>query len=163
MSLDRERQNGRHHGDLKLVGWKLDQQRTIGAAIGSLVSFLAVVLLCWAVSFWPAVWLSPKSGAFWMTIALAACAIPGFVNVWLAGLGKIRNPLVGMWIQMGLRVAVVMATVFVVRGVWPEVGIREFYGWLIGFYLCTMGLEVWMFGKSIVPAKSVQDRDRQSN
>lgn len=161
--LERERRKGRHHGDLNRVGSALEDQRTIGAAIGSLVSFLAAVLVCWVVSYWPAIWLNPKSGAQWMSVALAACAIPGFVNVWLAGLGKIRNPLVGMWIQMGLRVAVVITTVLVVKAVWPQIGIREFYGWLIGFYLCTMGLEVWLFRKSIVPAKSVQDQNRQSN
>jgi hypothetical protein len=39
--------------------------------------------------------------------------------------------------------------VVVVRACWPLVGISQFYGWLMGFYLVTMAYDVWDYQRAL--------------
>jgi len=44
-----------------------------------------------------------------------------------------------------LRIAVLLPAVLVVKAWWPDVGIAQFYGWLMGFYLISLAFEAWEF------------------
>jgi hypothetical protein len=71
--------------------------------------------------------------------------IPGFINLLLSGLPILKDPLKSMLLRMGLRIAVLLPAVLVVKAWWPDVGIAQFYGWLMGFYLISLAFEAWEF------------------
>jgi hypothetical protein len=80
-----------------------------------------------------------------MTRALLIVVIPGFINLLLSGLPILKDPLKSMLLRMGLRIAVLLPAVLVVKAWWPDVGIAQFYGWLMGFYLISLAFEAWEF------------------
>ena len=96
----------------------------------------------WAVSYWPSLMLNGRLGVVWMTVAVVLCGLPAFVNRVAARSFVTRDALVGVWVHMAVRVGFVFFGVVVVRAGWPLVGISQFYGWLMGFYLITMACDV---------------------
>lgn len=109
----------------------------------------AVLMGLWVLSYWPSLLLSGRIGVLWMTVALLLCGLPGFVNLFLSRSRAFRDPLVGVWVHMAVRVVVVFSGVLVVRLGWPAVGISQFYGWLMGFYLVTMAYDVWVYQRGL--------------
>lgn len=124
-----------------------------GSGLGSVVSALfgsvAVQAVLWVVAYWPSLLLHGRSGVLWMTGALLLCGVPSLINTGLALVGVAAEPLVRVWLHMAVRVGVVFAGVLIVRIGWPQVGISLFYGWVMGFYLITMGFEVWTYQKAL--------------
>lgn len=120
-----------------------------GAVFSALFGSIAVQGVLWVVAYWPSLWLHGRVGVLWMTGALLLCGVPGLINTGLALVGVAAEPLVRIWLHMAVRVGVVFAGVLIVRSGWPQVGISLFYGWVMGFYLITMGFEVWTYQKAL--------------
>ena len=108
----------------------------------TLLNIVIVSAGLWAVSYWPSLMLNGRLGVVWMTVAVLLCGLPAFVNRVAARSFVTRDALVGVWVHMAVRVGFVFFGVVVVRAGWPLVGISQFYGWLMGFYLITMACDV---------------------
>ncbi len=79
-----------------------------------------------------------------MTLAAFCCLVPGWIVVFLFRLATFRNDLVAMVIQTLLRLGIVGAVALVVVVQCPKIGVSEFYGWLIGFYLLALATETML-------------------
>jgi len=101
-----------------------------------------VLAVGWCFCFFPARWLRGESGIWWMTIAAICCLIPGWIVVLLSVLAIVRNELSAMLIQTMVRLFAVAGVALAVRKLRPEVGFADFFGWLIGFYLLALVVEV---------------------
>lgn len=123
-----------------------DQQA--GSVLKPAMSLTAAIAAAWAICFWPARTLNPESGVFWMSIAAICCLVPGWIVVFLANLTVFPNDLSVMVVQTMVRLFSVAGAAVVVRKLWPELGVKDFFGWLIGFYLFALALEVWMLRQS---------------
>ena len=101
----------------------------------------AVVVSAWALCFWPARWLDGLNGVLWMSFAAFCCLLPGWIVVFLSGLAIFRAGIAVILVQSTVRMLFTAVAAVVVRQVRPDLGIREFYGWLIGFYLLALMVE----------------------
>ena len=113
-----------------------------------------VMVIGWVLCFWPARLLDGESGVWWMTLAAVCCLVPGWIVVFLSGLAIFPNDLAAMLVQTMLRVGVVSTVAVSVKKLRPDVGVSEFFGWLIGFYLLALATEVVLFRRKPVSAKS---------
>ena len=104
-----------------------------------LTFYLAVA---WVLCFWPARALRGSAGVWWMSLAAIAVLVPGWIVVFLSGIAILRNDLVAALIQTMIRLFAVAGTAVIVRILRPELGIVDFFGWLIGFYLLALSIEV---------------------
>lgn len=77
-----------------------------------------------------------------MSLAAIAVLVPGWIVVFLSGIAILRNDLVASLVQTMIRLFMVAGTAVVVRMLRPELGIIDFFGWLIGFYLLALAVEV---------------------
>ena len=91
---------------------------------------------------------------WWMTLAAVCCLVPGWIVVFLSGLAIFPNDLAAMLVQTMLRVGVVSVVAVSVKKLRPDVGVAEFFGWLIGFYLLALATEVLLLRKKPDTAKS---------
>lgn len=105
--------------------------------------WLTIVLAVgWCVCFFPARWLRGESGIWWMTIAAICCLIPGWIVVFLSMVAIVRDELSAMLIQTMVRLFTVAGVALAVRKLRPELGFVDFFGWLVGFYLLALVVEV---------------------
>ncbi|MDA1232321.1 MAG: hypothetical protein O2856_16230 [Planctomycetota bacterium] len=105
--------------------------------------WLTVVLAAgWVVCFWPARWLRGSPGVWWMTIAAICCLVPGWIVVFLSLIAIVRNELLAMMIQMMTRLFMVAGVALAIKKFRPELGFVDFFGWLVGFYLLALVVEV---------------------
>ena len=105
--------------------------------------WLTIVLAVgWCVCFFPARWLRGESGIWWMTIAAICCLIPGWIVVFLSMVAIVRDELSAMLIQTMVRLFTVASVALAVRKLRPELGFVDFFGWLVGFYLLALFVEV---------------------
>jgi hypothetical protein len=111
-----------------------------------------IIVVGWAVCFWPARLLRGQSGVWWMSLAAIAALVPGWIVVFLSGLAILRNDMLAMLIQTMVRLFAVAATAIVVRTVRPDLGIVDFFGWLIGFYLLALAYEAWLLKRRAASA-----------
>ncbi len=100
------------------------------------------VALGWVLCFWPARALRGSPGVWWMSLAAIAVLVPGWIVVFVSGIAIFRNDLAAALIQTMIRLFTVAVTALVVRILRPELGIVDFFGWLIGFYLLALAIEV---------------------
>ena len=108
----------------------------------------------WVLCFWPAKFLRGEAGVWWMTLAAVCCLVPGWIVVFLSGLAIFPNDLAAMLVQTILRGGVVGTVAVTVKLLRPDVGVVEFFGWLIGFYLLALASEVVLLRKKPDSAKS---------
>ena len=104
-----------------------------------LTFYLAVA---WVLCFWPARALRGSAGVWWMSLAAIAVLVPGWIVVFLSGIAILRNDLAAALMQTMIRLFTVAGTAVIVRILRPELGIVDFFGWLIGFYLLALAIEV---------------------
>ena len=105
--------------------------------------WLTIILaIAWSICFFPARWLRGDAGVWWMTIAAICCLIPGWIVVLLSVLAIVRDELSAMLIQTMVRLFAVAGVALAVRKLRPELGFVDFFGWLIGFYLLALVVEV---------------------
>ncbi len=117
-------------------------QTSRGGGLRAALWLTFFVALGWSLCFWPARALSGVPGVWWMSVAAIAVLVPGWVVVFLSGIAILRNDLAAMMIQTMIRLFIVATTALIVRTIRPELGIADFYGWLIGFYLLALAIEV---------------------
>jgi len=101
-----------------------------------------ILAVGWAICFFPARWLNGERGIWWMTIAAICCLIPGWIVVLLSMVAIVRDELSAMLIQTMVRLFIVAGIALAIRKLRPELGIADFFGWLIGFYLLALFTEV---------------------
>lgn len=128
----------------------------------SVIRLTLVLAAGWAVCFWPAKSLNPETGVKWMSIAALCCLVPGWFVVLLDRLAIFPNALVVMLVQTSVRMATVGGAVVVVKRTHPEIGLAEFHGWLIGFYLLALFVEVQLLRRDERPASEFR-QDRTSS
>ncbi len=116
--------------------------RNEGTLVRSALSLTVVIIVCSAVAFWPARMLAGDVGVRWMTVAAVTCLVPGWIALSLSWLSVFPNELSAMLVQSMVRLGCVAAVAVIVRTQWPALGLAEFFGWLIGFYLLALLAEV---------------------
>ena len=77
-----------------------------------------------------------------MSLAAIAVLVPGWIVVFLSGIAILRNDLAAVLMQTMIRLLTVAGTAVIVRMLRPELGIVDFFGWLIAFYLLALAIEV---------------------
>lgn len=108
------------------------------------INLTIAIAIGWAVCFWPARMLNGQDGVWWMSIAAICCLIPGWIVVFLGTLDIFPNDLSAMLVQTLVRLAIVGGVAVIVKIQKPELGVSDFFGWLIGFYLLALAAEVFM-------------------
>ena len=98
--------------------------------------------VAWVLCFWPARALRGSAGVWWMSLAAIAVLLPGWIVVFLSGIAISRNDIATALIQTMIRLFAVAGTAVIVRILRPELGIVDFFGWLIAFYLLALAIEV---------------------
>ena len=101
-----------------------------------------ILAVGWTVCIFPARWLRGESGIWWMTIAVICCLIPGWFVVLLSTVAIVRDQLSAMLIHMMVRLFIVAGVALAIRKLRPELGMVDFYGWLIVFYMLALIVEV---------------------
>jgi hypothetical protein len=117
-------------------------QSSRGGGLKSAFWLTFFLALAWMMCFWPARALRGSAGVWWMSLAAIAVLVPGWIVVFLSGIAILRNDLVASLMQTMIRLFMVAGTAVVVRMLRPELGIIDFFGWLIGFYLLALAVEV---------------------
>ena len=128
--------------------------RSLGSVFRSAVLLTVVIAAGWAVCFWPARVLRGSSAVWWMSVAAVACLVPGWFVLLLSRLSVFPNDLAAMLAQTLLRLGSVAAVALAVRMARPHLGIMDFFGWLIGFYLMALVTEVWMLRRAVSKPRS---------
>lgn len=113
----------------------------------------------WVVCFWPARAMNGEQGVWWMSIAAICCLVPGWIVVFLSTLDIFPNDLGAMLVQMSVRMAVVGGAVVVVKKRHPDFGPADFAGWLVGFYLLALFVEVWLLRRQVSSTQSATTLD----
>lgn len=108
----------------------------------SVLRLTLVLAVGWVVCFWPARLIRPETGVQWMSIAALCCLIPGWIVVLLERVSAFPNALVVMLVQTAVRMVAVGAAVVIVKQNYPKIGFADFFGWLVGFYLLALFVEV---------------------
>ena len=121
----------------------MTEQQKVSVLRPAIILTVAIAI-GWAVCFWPARTMGAESGVLWMSIAAICCLVPGWIVVFLSGLAIFPNDLAAMMVQSMIRLFSVGSVAVVIRKLKPEFGIRDFFGWLIGFYLLSLAVEVWI-------------------
>lgn len=97
----------------------------------------------WGLLVVPAWLLAEMNGLIGLTISAVLCVVPGcVVVVWKEFLSPTQNVL--FLVSTGLRFGLIFASALLAKAVRPEFGIREFYVWLIVFYLYALAVETWL-------------------
>lgn len=68
-------------------------------------------------------------------MAAICCLAIGWIVAFLSRLAIFRGPLTGLLVPMTGRLVLISSIAMIVKLRHPELGIADFYGWLIGFYL----------------------------
>ena len=85
-----------------------------------------------------------------MSLAAIAALVPGWIVVFLSRLAILRNDFLAMLVQTMVRLSTVTVTALVVRAIRPDLGIVDFFGWLIGFYLLALTVEAGLLKRRAV-------------
>lgn len=89
-----------------------------------------------------------------MSLAAIAVLVPGWIVVFLSGPAILRNHLAAMLVQTMIRLFSVAGTSVVVKKLRPDLGIVDFFGWLIAFYLLALAVEVTLLKRKISAASA---------
>lgn len=120
-----------------------------GAALKSALWLTFFVALGWVFCFWPARMLRDEAGVWWMSLAAIAVLVPGWIVVFLSSAAILRNDLMAMLVQTMIRLFSVAGTAVAVKKLRPDLGIIDFFGWLIAFYLLALAVEVTLLKRKV--------------
>ena len=129
-------------------------QNSRGAGLKSALWLTFFVAIGWVLCFWPARNLRGEAGVWWMSLAAIAVLVPGWIVVFLSGAAILRNHLAAMLVQTMIRLFSVAGTSVVVKKLRPDLGIVDFFGWLIAFYLLALAVEVTLLKQKISAASA---------
>ncbi len=124
-------------------------QNSRGAALKSALWLTFFVALGWVLCFWPARMLRDEAGVWWMSLAAIAVLVPGWIIVFLSSAAILRNDLMAMLVQTMIRLFSVAGTAVAVKKLRPDLGIIDFFGWLIAFYLLALAVEVTLLKRKV--------------
>ncbi len=124
-------------------------QNSRGAALKSALWLTFFVALGWVLCFWPARMLRDEAGVWWMSLAAIAVLVPGWIIVFLSSAAILRNDLLAMLVQTMIRLFSVAGTAVAVKKLRPDLGIIDFFGWLIAFYLLALAVEVTLLKRKV--------------
>jgi len=113
-----------------------------GDVFWSAVHLTVAIAVGWIIAFWPARLMGGQVGVYWMSAAAAICLVPGWIVLGLSKLAVLTDDLSALLVQSMVRLGSVATAALVVRRLRPELSISEFFGWLIGFYLLALFMEV---------------------
>jgi hypothetical protein len=105
------------------------------------------ILLLLSVALWlaavgPAYLIAGARGFEGLTYSVLLCLVPGLAALECAERGRGANrAMEGLLIGMGLRFAAILGVTFVLSKVRPDLGLMQFYIWLILAYLGTLAVE----------------------
>ena len=68
------------------------------------------------------------------------------------------NDLSAMLIQSMTRLVSVAVVAVVIRKQWPHLGIADFFGWLIGFYLLALLAEVLLLRRTVESSRDTNGK-----
>ena len=129
-------------------------QNSRGAGLKSALWLTFFVALGWVLCFWPARMLRGEAGVWWMSLAAIAVLVPGWIVVFLSSAAILRNELSAMLVQTMIRLFSVAGTAVAVKKLRPDLGIIDFFGWLIAFYLLALAVEVTLLKQKISAASA---------
>ena len=129
-------------------------QNSRGAGLKSALWLTFFVALGWVLCFWPARVLRGEAGVWWMSLAAIAVLVPGWIVVFLSSAAILRNELSAMLVQTMIRLFSVAGTAVAVKKLRPDLGIIDFFGWLIAFYLLALAVEVTLLKQKISAASA---------
>ena len=90
-----------------------------------------------------------------MSVAAISCLVPGWVVVLLERLAIFRDNLNKLIMgQMAVRFLAVLGTCAVVKWRQPDLGLVDFYLWLIVLYLVAMVIEVMLLRQKLLSLPS---------
>jgi hypothetical protein len=108
----------------------------------NLISLLLASAGLWLVAALPAWLIAGTAGLEGLTYSVLLCAPPGFVAVLVAERGRDANrALAGLLVGAGLRMAAVLAVTLVLKDIRPDLGLMQYYIWLVIAYLVMLALE----------------------
>lgn len=90
----------------------------------------------------PAWWVAESRGLIGLAVSAALCLVPGCVALVLTVWGGPGVSL--MFLSSGLRLGFVLTGSLVAKFLVTGYGMREFFVWLIVFYLFTLAVETWL-------------------
>ena len=108
--------------------------RLLTMAGGMLVIGLLLAPIAYGTAGWP--------GVEGLGYSLLLCLVPGLLTLWLAEL--LRHSDLSAYVVLaggGLRMFFVLAGMFVVSSLRPDLGFREFTVWLLVCYLAALAVE----------------------
>jgi len=106
---------------------------------------LLVTLAATAILALPATLVAGWAGLLGLGVSAVVCLVPGLVVVGLATSAK--DPSVRIWFVLGgmiVRMFAVLVVVLVVRQLQPQLGLREFYIWVVAVYSVMLLAETWL-------------------
>ncbi|MGD9854042.1 MAG: hypothetical protein AB7U20_03740 [Planctomycetaceae bacterium] len=96
----------------------------------------------WGVLAGPAYLVAGASAVVGLTAAVLVCLLPGLVVLALqAGPLGSQQPFAGLILGMGLRMAVVLTSVLLVRQSLPDLPMTVYVAWLVPAYLAALTVE----------------------
>lgn len=113
---------------MRQCGWLL-----LVSAVAAIVLSLPAML----VAGWP--------GLLGLMLSAVLCLIPGLATVGLVSTVKV--PSVRVWLILGgmlVRMCVVLVAALIVHQLQPQLGLLEFYIWLVVFYNILLLTETWL-------------------
>lgn len=109
----------------------------------SLLILLASVFFFWVVLVGPAWLVADLPGVIGLTVSGILCLVPGLIAVAIQELlGGTRDTFA--LVAGGLRLGFVLLGALAAKSWWPEYGIKEFFAWLILYYLFVLAIETWL-------------------
>jgi hypothetical protein len=123
------------------------------SVLGPAIHLTIAIAIGWVLCFWPARMLNGHAGVWWMSVAALCCLVPGWIVVFLSTLDIFPNHLAVMLVQMSVRLATVGGAAVVVKRLRPDFGPADFAGWLVGFYVLALFVEVYLLRAESSPVK----------
>ncbi len=110
----------------------------------SLLILTTSCFLFWVLLIVPAWLVADLRGFVGLSVAAAMCLLPGVIALgcksWLAADSQSAFVL----IASGLRLGIVLAGALAAKSLWPAFGFKEFFVWLVLFYLFVLAIETWL-------------------
>lgn len=96
----------------------------------------------WLIAAGPAYLIAGSLGLEGLTYAVLLCAAPGFAALFASERGRQGvQALAGLVVGMGLRLVTVLGATLVLHRFRPDLGLLEFYVWLVVAYLVMLAVE----------------------
>ena len=115
----------------------------------------------WLVMAGPAYWLAGATGLEGLSYAALLCLVPGCLVFFAAGWLGANNQAVTFLAGTGLRMLTVLIGALVIHEIRADLGLRQFFGWLVLFYSVTLVVETLLIVKLPTHVGQVSNLPRQ--